>query len=106
MGNIDRRDLEKAFSSVGPVEGSVVQRNEAKITFKEHRAAREAVRRFHGGQLNDRVIDVHIDGAAPPPPRPPSNRDKSGRSRSRSRGARGSGGRSARSPPRSRRDRR
>merc|ERR1712087_149952 len=31
--NIDRRDLEKAFSSVGPVEGSVVQRNEAKITF-------------------------------------------------------------------------
>merc|ERR1712087_558000 len=103
--NIDRRDLEKAFSSVGSVEGSEVKKNEAKIIFREPRAAREAVRRFHGGQLNDRVIDVHVEGSAPPPP-PPSSRKQSARSRSRSRGARGGGGRSARSPPRSTRDRR
>ncbi|CAE8672946.1 unnamed protein product, partial [Polarella glacialis] len=63
---INRRDLEAAFSAVGRVESAVVGEDSAKISFREARYAQEAVRRFHGGQLNERTIDVYLEGDAPP----------------------------------------
>jgi len=105
---VDRRDLERAFGTVGRVESAVVGGQTATITFREPRVAREAVRRFHRGQLNDRTIDVYFEGQEPPR-RSPATRGSGGgggsrreapqRSRSRSRRARGSGSGGAAAAP-------
>eukprot|EP00428_Durinskia_dybowskii_P018061 CAMPEP_0170226532 /NCGR_PEP_ID=MMETSP0116_2-20130129/12977_1 /TAXON_ID=400756 /ORGANISM="Durinskia baltica, Strain CSIRO CS-38" /LENGTH=482 /DNA_ID=CAMNT_0010477257 /DNA_START=97 /DNA_END=1542 /DNA_ORIENTATION=+ len=58
---VDRRDLERAFGTVGRVECSTVSRDTATLTFRDAQAASQAVRRFHGGQLNDRTIDVYFE---------------------------------------------
>lgn len=62
---LDARDLEKAFAAVGTVESAVMKGANALISFSSRRCATEAVRRFHGGQLNDRTIDVALEGEAP-----------------------------------------
>eukprot|EP00927_Polykrikos_kofoidii_P059323 TRINITY_DN54503_c0_g1_i1.p1 TRINITY_DN54503_c0_g1~~TRINITY_DN54503_c0_g1_i1.p1 ORF type:complete len:530 (-),score=113.37 TRINITY_DN54503_c0_g1_i1:111-1637(-) len=82
---VDRRDLEDAFGEVGRVEYCVLKESVATITFRESRAAQDAVRRFHGGQLNDRTIDVFFEGDEHP------KRAKTARSRSRGNGGRTSG---------------
>lgn len=82
---VNRSDLERAFSSVGHVEEADVGPAQALITFRDAKSAKEAVRRFNGGQLNDRTIDVYFEGE--PPPRSGA---RGGRSRSRGRGAPGS----------------
>ncbi|CAE8646187.1 unnamed protein product, partial [Polarella glacialis] len=63
---INRRGLEAAFSAVGRVESAIVGAESATITFREARYAQEAVRRYHGGMLNERAIDVYLEGDAPP----------------------------------------
>merc|ERR1719277_2065054 len=80
---VERRDLERAFGSVGRVESALVGSTSATITFRDAKAAREAVRRFHGGQLNDHTINVYFEGEEPPRPR----------------GGRTSGGGRSRTPP-------
>jgi len=57
---VDKRDLEKAFESVGRVERSILSGSLAYITFCDPKDARDAVRRFHGGQLNDQTIEVYF----------------------------------------------
>ncbi|CAK0885764.1 unnamed protein product [Prorocentrum cordatum] len=59
---LDKRDLERAFSTVGDVAGATLGSSSAKITFTSRSAAQEAVRRFNGGQLNDCTIDVYLEG--------------------------------------------
>eukprot|EP00927_Polykrikos_kofoidii_P064986 TRINITY_DN60789_c0_g1_i1.p1 TRINITY_DN60789_c0_g1~~TRINITY_DN60789_c0_g1_i1.p1 ORF type:complete len:490 (+),score=129.58 TRINITY_DN60789_c0_g1_i1:91-1560(+) len=98
---VDRRDLEKAFSEAGPVDRCIVSDKSATIYFRDARSAQTAVRRFHGGQLNDRAIDVYFEGDEPP------KRAVGGRSRSRrARGGRASpmrgGGRKRKESPVSR----
>ncbi|CAJ1337430.1 unnamed protein product, partial [Effrenium voratum] len=51
--HINRRDLETAFRSVGQVMSANVGGDVATITFREEGSAKDAVRRFHGGQLNE-----------------------------------------------------
>mmetsp|Transcript_131832 Transcript_131832/g.263089 ORF Transcript_131832/g.263089 Transcript_131832/m.263089 type:complete len:460 (+) Transcript_131832:120-1499(+) len=102
---VDRRDLERAFGSVGRVEHANVGNSTATITFREARAAREAVRRFHGGQLNERTIDVYFEGQEPSRRHSAAGGSRGGtpRSRSRSRRGRGTGGGSSTMPRTSRR---
>jgi len=57
---VDKRDIEKAFDSVGRVERSTLSGSLAYITFYEPKDARDAVRRFNGGQLNDQTINVYF----------------------------------------------
>jgi len=102
---VDRRDLERAFGSVGRVEHANIGNSTATITFREARAAREAVRRFHGGQLNERTIDVYFEGQEPSRRHSAAGGSRGGtpRSRSRSRRGRGTGGGSSTMPRTSRR---
>ena len=66
--SVDNRDLQNAFSTVGEVI-SVKTNTRDKVTeieYRDEKQAKEAVRRFNGGKLNDRIIDVYLPGEPPP----------------------------------------
>ena len=74
---LTQRDLELAFSAVGPVSNVHVGGATAAITFQNSLSAPEAVRLFDGGTLNAQSIRVVRDGGGgqsrnPMGPRPPS----------------------------------
>lgn len=64
--DLGRRDLEQAFSASGTVESCQLGRNSATIVYTTATQAKDAVRRFNGGKLNDRAISVYFDGEEPP----------------------------------------
>lgn len=112
---VGRRDLENAFGAVGEVERAIVGPETASLTFYDAKAAREAVRRFDGGQLNERTIEVYFEGDEPTrqssrrggrsrTPRVSSrNRDASGRGRDRAERSRSRRGVPSRAAPERRR---
>lgn len=63
--HIERRDLETAFEAAGRVFKASVKDGIATIVFEDERGAREAIRRFNGGQLNDRTIRVVLEADQP-----------------------------------------
>eukprot|EP00928_Gymnodinium_smaydae_P027499 TRINITY_DN2125_c0_g1_i1.p1 TRINITY_DN2125_c0_g1~~TRINITY_DN2125_c0_g1_i1.p1 ORF type:complete len:1136 (-),score=255.64 TRINITY_DN2125_c0_g1_i1:108-3515(-) len=62
---IRRRDLGSAFATIGPVEDVEILPggSRARISFKDGTSAKKAVQHFHGGELGDRMIQVHFEGS-------------------------------------------
>ncbi len=54
------RDIKSAFSEVGHVERCDVGDGVALVTFERPRDAQQAVRMYHGGEMNGRIIKVSL----------------------------------------------
>merc|ERR1712151_381296 len=59
--NLNRADIQEAFSDIGRVHRIELSRGTASITFETAAAAKKAVQTFDRGELNGQMIHVTFD---------------------------------------------